>query len=627
MESNFFVFHITIILVAGLIAGWICKKFKASALIGYLVVGTIIGPGGLDLTGSKDLERALESAEAESVRLENAPRPETPPFEPESPVDEFGVEGAAVVEGVEFATAKDAESLKEAIQNDRFAFEATTEFGVLLLLFAIGIEFTFDKLTATARYMFLGGSIQMGLTIILSLFIVHFFGLTWTAGLVLGCVVSLSSTALVYRSMQDAGQADSKRAQATLGLLIFQDLALVPMLLLLPRLFGSESGDPSDYWFGNSWLDMGSKSAIFCALVVFSKILNAKYLTPKLAALHSNDLVILFAIVVLLGMCAAAQALGLTPALGALAAGVALGENRLTRQIDALVLPFREAFSAIFFISLGMLMDFSFVCERPVLCIFSLIAAISLKWLCSATALRVCGMDWRGAAAYGLSISQVGELAFMLMTVAYAAGALPETAYQTTLFVSVASLVITPNMVNLSLTKLFGMKPEPRESVKADSAISPELRAAINSKNGHSIIVGVGHIGGQLAEELTRRGKSVCLVDFNPVNLHPFAQLGLETVAGDGADEDVLQAAGIGRAELILVTVPRDDLALNVVRACRQLNPTAVILSRSRYRLNIQPLKRAGAETVLCEENNICDALVKMIADHYANAEPSASGV
>ncbi|MCF0233557.1 MAG: cation:proton antiporter, partial [Thermoguttaceae bacterium] len=347
------------------------------------------------------------------------------------------------------------------------------------------------------------------------------FGAPVVESLVLGCVLSLSSTALAYRSFQDLGQADTKRAQATLGVLIFQDLALVPMLLLLPKAYGSDAGNPEEWWFHNQWADMILKSLTFCGVAGVLKLANLKFFVSRLAALRSSDLTILFAITILLIMCATAQILGLTPALGALAAGVVLGENRLTRQIDALIMPFREAFSAIFFISLGMLMDFEYVLKYPVLCVIGIVGAVGLKAVCSSLALRICGMDWRGACAFGLSISQIGELAFTLLTAAYAANAISESKYNCMLFVSVASLVATPTMVKLSLTKLFGMQPESKTAAKSDQAISPELLAAINSKGGHVIIVGVGHIGGQIAEKLISLGKSVALVDMNPVNLHP----------------------------------------------------------------------------------------------------------
>ena len=647
--ANYFVLNITIILLSGLIAGWICKKLKASSLIGYLLVGALIGPGGLDLTGSGEVEKALESGR-ETVELTKESNAELAAREAAaaSASEEADEETLApldrrttIQENVELKRElaekthelAQSESRRVAEHNERelaeqygeireeqFALEAATEFGVLLLLFAIGIEFTFAQLASTAKYMFVGGALQMGSTIGLGVVACVAFKMGWTAGLALGSVVALSSTALVYKSLEDLGQADTKRAKATLGLLIFQDVALVPLLLVLPLVLGANDGEDVEYWFGNPWIDMTLKSIVFCAVVIFVKFANMRVVINMLANLRSNDMVILYAVVVLLGMCVLAGALGLTPALGALAAGVALGENRLTHQIDALILPFREAFSAMFFISLGMMTDFSYVFHHPFICFFALIGAVAFKAFCATLALRACGMDSKGALAFGTSIAQIGELAFMLLTVAYDAKAIDSTAYNTMLFVSVASLVLTPNMIKIAMTK-FGMPPESREASGADVDVDPKLREAISSAFGHAIIVGAGHIGQTLANDLISRGMSVCLVDFNPVNLHSFKQNGIPTVAGDGANYDVLRQAGIGRAKVIFVTVPRDDLALNVVKSAKAMNPSAVVASRARYRLNISQLERAGSSLVLCEENYVADELVKLLADYFGSNE------
>lgn len=645
--NEYVVLYVAIILISGFVAGVLCKYLKASPLIGYLLVGALIGPGCLDLTNVRTYEQIVSSASL------HRNQPNKPDETSATPPENASVNHADDPWQTEVASYSDTTSLTQeneelrrelALKNEELANHATlvpssfeeeskktrskieeshnalegiTELGVLLLLFSIGIEFTFAQLTATAKYMFVGGTIQMGVTIGLSILICIFFKLGWVAGLALGSVVALSSTALVYKSLGDLGQADTKRAKATLGLLIFQDVALVPLLLILPIVLhsGEQPSDNASFWFGNPWIDMALKSLAFCLIVLLLKFASRATIIPRLAALRSNDIVILYAAVVLMGMCVVAHALGLTEALGALAAGVILGENRLTHQIDALVLPFREAFSAMFFISLGMLTDFSYVFHHPLVCFLALLGAIVFKAACATLALRVCGMDKRGALAYGVSISQIGELAFMLLGVGYAAKAFDEQTYNTMLFVSVASLVLTPNMVKLAMTK-FGMPPEAAEVSKADELVSPELIRAIGNSKGHAIIIGAGPIGQGLANALIAAQRSVCVVDFNPVNLQPFRQNNVATVTGDGADYEILRQAGIGHAELVFVTTPRDDLTLGVVRAVRALKPTAAIAARTRYRVNVAPLERAGARIVLCEENAIAEDMLKLINDH-----------
>ncbi len=647
--NEYFTVNIAIILISGFIAGTICKYLKASPLIGYLLVGALIGPGCLDLTKIREYERTLESVE-QNVELEQESRknseearekrardraetisrrierPSTLAQENvelrrelatvERELEEQRGRSALLANSVEGDDAKKLARMREG----RYALESATEFGVLLLLFSIGIEFTFARLAATAKYMLVGGAIQMGATIGVGMLLCAAFKMNWIAGLAIGSVLALSSTALVYKSLGDLGQADTKRAQATLGLLIFQDIALVPLLLILPIVLGGDGEDGAASWgFSNPWLDMTFKSILFCVAVVVLKFVNRTIVTPRLAALRSSDLVVLYAIVILLLMCILAEVLGLTEALGALAAGVILGENRLTHQIDALVLPFREAFSAMFFISLGMLTDFAYVFSQPLICLATLVGAVAFKACCATLALRVCGMDKRGARAYGICISQVGELAFMILSVAYAAGAIEDGAYNTMLFVSVASLVLTPNMVKFAITKT-GMPAEVADASKSDEELSPQLIRAIANSEGHGIVVGAGPIGQTLAHALLKAKRSVCVVDFNPVNLQPFSQNGTPTVAGDGADHEILRRAGIGHAKLVFVTTPLDELTIGVVKSARALNPTAEIVARTRYRINVAPLQRAGAGFVLCEENAIAEDMLKLIEDHVENA-------
>ena len=265
--NEYFIVNIAIILVSGFIAGTICKYLKASPLIGYLLVGALIGPGCLDLTNVREYERTLESVE-QSVVLEEKTRQNSEEalekrshnraeaisnrFERPSTLAQENVELRRELATVERELAEqrgrttrpadsvdneNAEQLAR-MREGRYALESATEFGVLLLLFSIGIEFTFAQLAATAKYMFVGGAIQMGLTIGVGILVCILFKMNWIAGLAIGSVLALSSTALVYKSLGDLGQADTKRAQATLGLLIFQDIALVPLLLILPIVLG-----------------------------------------------------------------------------------------------------------------------------------------------------------------------------------------------------------------------------------------------------------------------------------------------------------------------------------------------------------------------------------------------------
>ena len=575
-------FHLTVILFAGFIVGWICKRLNISLLIGYMVVGAIIGQDCFGLIGSNITSKSVEISRIKQEVNKN--------------VDATTAEEIVV-------ETKDEQM--EII--DKTIMECIAEFGVLLLLFAIGVEFTLDKMAAMSKYMFVGGALQMSLTGVPTALFFHFLvGWGWGISILVGFVFSLSSTALAYKSLQDEGVAASHRAKGTLGVLLFQDIALVPMLLLIPVLSGESSPDVK-YWIG-----MAIKTVIFCLIVIVGKIFMMKYLAAKLAKMRAKQLLIALVLALLMGLCSLAVLFGLTPALGALAAGIVLGENRLTSQIEALFEPFSESFSAMFFISLGMLMDFHILQTHPWLCFGSLIAVILLKTIAAGCSLKICGFKNRSAIGYGLCMAQVGELAFMLLMVASEKNMINDVPYHVILFLSVASMVITPHLVKTGVW-ISRSDVEPSDDVQGKSPIQHALDSG---SLDHVIVIGVGHIGTLLAARLETMGKVVSVIDYSPINIYRFAQEGITAISGDAAKPDVLTKAGIEKASAVFVTIPDDMIALDIVRACRDMNPESSILCRVRYNLNIKLLQRAGADMVVCEETTVCNALLKLVSGY-----------
>lgn len=554
---------------------------NVSLLIGYMLVGAIIGQDCFGLIGSNITTKSVEISKIKQ---------EVQKFDA-STAEEIVVE------------TKDEQM--EVI--DKTIMECIAQFGVLLLLFSIGMEFTLDKMAAMSKYMFVGGTLQMSLTgIPTALFFHYLVGWGWGISILVGFVFSLSSTALAYKSLQDEGVAASHRAKGTLGVLLFQDVALVPMLLLVPVLSGESSPDVK-YWIG-----MALKTILFCLIVILGKIYMMKHLASKLAKMRAKELLIALVLALLMGLCSLAVLLGLTPALGALAAGIVLGENRLTSQIEALFMPFSESFSAMFFISLGMLMDFHILQTNPVLCFGSLIAVILLKMIAAGCALKFCGFKNRSAIGYGLCMAQVGELAFMLLMVASEKNMINDVPYHVILFMSVASMVITPHLVKIGV---WISKPdvEPSDDIQGKSPIQQALDSGSLDQ---VIVIGVGHIGTLLAARLETMGKVVSVIDYSPINIYRFAQEGITAISGDATKPDILTKAGIEKASAVFVTIPDDMIAMDIVRACHDMNPDCSILCRVRYNLNIKLLQRAGADMVVCEETTVCNALLKLVSGY-----------
>ena len=531
------VFDLLLILAAGLLSGVICKRLGTSMLVGYLVVGALIGGGGLGLVaGEKGDLRHL------------------------------------------------------------------AEIGALLLLFAIGIEFSLGELARLSRFFFVGGSVQMVLVAVPVAGVAYLAGMPTGAAVLVGAAAAFSSTVLVFRALEEWGQTASAHGRRAVGVLLFQDVALVPLMLVVPMLTGEGSGP------GLGGLAVvGAKAVGFAVLVLAARAAIRRWIVPSLSGLRSIALVVLFALTVLVGAGLGAHVAGLPPALGAFAAGLALSGNRLTAQIDALILPYRETFAAVFFVGLGTFMRFDVFSQwGTALAALAVLAGVFvLKTGAATLALRLVRLRWAAAFGMGLGLSQMGEFAFVLLAEARHAEVVDPQTHNLMLFVALVTLVATPQLLKIGLRCCGGL---PGEEPAAEAHAAPP-RETVRS----AVVVGLGPIGRQAASGLETRGVDVCLVDLNPVNLHPYAQQGFHTVTGDAADPAVLRRAGALQCRLAVVTVPDDRTAAQTVRALRTLNRACRILVRCRYQSSAAPIRRAGADAVISEEAEAAGALLRLL--------------
>lgn len=537
-EVSDFVKDLLIILSAGLLAGIICRKLKLSALIGYLVVGSMIGVGGLNWIPAEDHQ-----------------------------------------------------------------MELLAETGALFLLFAVGIEFSRSELAKLGKYLISAGPIQMVAVAVPLTFVAHGLGLEWNAAILAGCAGALSSTVLVFRALIEIGQTATPHGLRALGVLLFQDIALVPLLLLVPLLIGG--GEPPTTL---DYVELGLKSLLFIAMVVIVRSLLHRFVIAMMAELRSVEIVVLFALVVLGGTCWGAYQLGLPPAIGALAAGVSLSGTRLTKQIDTILLPYRETFAAVFFVTLGTLLRPAAFLDEPVLLTVGLLGMLILKALGATLALRVSGLNWKAAFGMGLGLAQLGEFSFLLVSKGVNEGIISHDDYNRMLFIALGTLTLTPLLLKLGLKWTNPDDVVANEKVRTTVARGDKRRA---------IVIGIGPIGRQLANRLNNLGVELVLIDLSPINLHPFAQQGISTLAGDARDAAVLEKAQIDQSGLVVVAIPTDDLALQVLRNVRKVNRNVTILVRCRFEASIGQLAGAGATHVVSEEHEASGPLMRWCESHF----------
>lgn len=542
-EVKEFVKDLLIILGAGLSAGVVCRKLKLSLLIGYLVVGSVIGVGGLNWIPAEDHQ-----------------------------------------------------------------MELLAETGALFLLFAVGIEFSRSELAKLGKYLVSAGPIQMLAVAVPLTLVARWMGMEWNAAILAGSAGALSSTVLVFRALIEIGQTATPHGLRALGVLLFQDIALVPLLLLVPLLIGGEKPPTLlDY------AELGLKSLLFIAMVIIVRSLLHRFVIAMMAELRSVEIVVLFALCVLGGTCWGAYQLGLPPAIGALAAGVSLSGTRLTKQIDTILLPYRETFAAVFFVTLGTLLRPAAFFDEPVLLTLGLIGMLTLKSLAAAIALKVSGLNWKAALGMGLGLAQLGEFSFLLVSKGVNAGIISDNDYNRMLFIALGTLILTPLLLKLGL-----------RWTSNDVAITKVMTRTSSIERGdkrRAVVIGIGPIGRQLANRLNNLGIELVLIDLSPINLHPFAQQGISTLAGDARDASVLEKAQIDRSGLVVVAIPTDDLALQVLRNVRKVNRQVTILVRCRFEASIGQLTGAGATHVVSEEHEASGPLLRWCENHFESLE------
>lgn len=639
-------YNLMVILIAGLIAGMISKRFGIPMVIGYLLAGALIGEGGIPgilinvaqmpnyervrrLTESVALESQVRIEQEERVSSENRPSAPTPPVpavEPAKPTKlvesakpapsaestdlavspEGSPEGGVVDDtAVEIIEGTAEEKLHEVIESEQFQtamIDELAHLGALFLLFSIGIHFAPSALLKMKKFLFVGGPLQMLGVIVPVVAISYLWSGDWKIGFLIGCAASLSSTVLVFKSLEEYGQAASPFGLRAVAILLFQDMAIAPILLLMPLLFTA----PGSVGAGEQIVSLLTKAFFFVAIIVGIRFLFTRSGIVVLQQLRSVELTVLFTVVLLFGVCLIARQLALPSALGAFAAGVALSETRLTHQISALTVPFRETFSAIFFVSLGALFNIRVLFSDPLPTLGLFAGMMVLKTAAGGVAFRILGLSKLPAVALGLGIAQLGELSFIVLQEGSFKTDHP-LLYQQMLFVALLSIILTPLFLRIALYFIRKTGYAENYAPRHETILAP------GEGKRTALIIGLGPIGRRMTSFLEISGVDVCLLDMNPVNLQPYAQEGFRTVSGDATENGTLKKALVDKVRLVVVTIPDDSLAPDVVAAVRRINRDCSIVARCRYTGTVAALKSAGADIIVCEESEAGNRLVSAL--------------
>ena len=521
-------------LLAAVLGVVVCRSFKLPPMLGYLAVGVVIGPNAL-------------------------------------------------------AVAKNADGVRHL-----------GEFGVVFLMFVIGLEFNLAKLRAMRNHVFGLGFFQVLLTMLgataaamaLAFLAPKLWGMSWQTALALSSALAMSSTAIVVKLMTERLEMESEHGKRVMGVLLFQDLAVVPLLVLIPAL-----GATGEALFDTLWV-AALKAALLITLLLVGGPHVIRWWLTLVARRKSEELFVLNLLLITLGLAWLTELAGLSLALGAFIAGMLISETQFKQQVETDIRPFHDVLLGLFFISIGMMLDWRLVLERWPLVLLLVTLPVLFKAAVVTGLARALGATAGVSMRTGLYLAQAGEFGFVLLTLAQSNALVPPALLNPILASMVLSMLATPFIILYS--NQLVMKLVSSEWLQQSLQMTTIARKSINV-NKHVIICGFGRCGQNLARMLELEGIPYMALDLDPDRVRQAAAAGDSVVFGDAARLQALMAAGLARASAVVITYLEVPAAMKVLAHVRAHAPKVPVIVRTQDDHDLEALQQAGATEVVPE--------------------------
>ena len=474
---------------------------------------------------------------------------------------------------------------------DQVDYEHFAELGIVFLLFTLGLEFSLPKLVAMRHLVLAVGSLQVGISLLLFMLVAVFFGQSLGSAFVIGGILALSSTAIVIRQLSETGAMKRKSGQLAVAVLLFQDVAVVPLLIITPML--SDNGESSMLF------------ALMLALVKGVFVVGllwfiGKWLLPRvfnlIARVRTDELFVLTTILVTLLASTLTQWFGLSMALGAFLAGMMLGESQYKHQLEADIRPYRDILLGLFFVTVGMKLDMGVLFSSPVQIISLMVSFMLIKILVIRFLAVRAGESAKDAWASGIMLSQMGEFGFVLIALANQMSLLPMDTASVLLGCGVLSMAMTPYMINNArrwsvwLSHDIQMNTRELEHLPEDKVLTD-----------HVIICGFGRIGQTVSRFLKQEDIDFVAIDIDPLRVSTSRDAGENILFGSSRQAELLHAAHLDKAKLVVIAFGEDKQSIEVIQKVRSMSADVPILVRTRNDDQLDQLQQAGANEVVPE--------------------------
>lgn len=474
--------------------------------------------------------------------------------------------------------------------------QLVAEFGVAFLMFALGVQFSLRELAHVRGLAVVGGSAQILLTMALGLPVGRALGLGGGESVYLGALMALSSTMVALKILESRGELETLHGRAAVGILIVQDVAVVPLMILLPAATGAEGG---------GLLAIGEAAGKAALLLVAAYFLGTRlvpWLLFRVAATNSRELFVLTIVAVAVGFAVGSSYLGLSVAFGAFLAGLIVSESEFSYRTLAEVLPLRDVFATIFFVAMGMLIDASFILDHVDQVAVIAGALLVGKLVIILLVVQAGGLRGKAAVMTAGVLAQAGEFSFILARVGIDEGVIDADLNSAFLGAAMVSIILNPVLLRLAPTLLRVLRMIPGSGPLFTEPVRAYTGDDTEALRRHVVICGHGDSGRELAEAVMRRGFRCLVVDLNPYVISDLRRRQVPCVYGDASQPEVLQQCHLDSAQVLAVTVPELVAAQLTVANARAINPRLDIIARAGGPESHTVLKQAGAAEVVHPE-------------------------
>lgn len=471
-------------------------------------------------------------------------------------------------------------------------YDHFAEMGIVFLLFTLGLEFSLPKLISMRHLVFSVGGLQVLISLFAFTSIAMLFGQGFASAFVIGGILSLSSTAIVIRQLSESGSMKRKSGQLAVAILLFQDIAVVPLLIIFPML-AQDAGFSMPYELS---------FALFKGILVVTLLmLTGKWLLPRLfnliAQVRTDELFVLTTLLVTLVASALTQWFGLSMALGAFLAGMMLGESQYKHQLEADIRPYRDILLGLFFITVGMKLNIQYLIDYPLLIVGVMFGFMAIKILIIKMLAVSVGERAKDGFASGIMLAQMGEFGFVLIALANQVNVLPAQTASILLGAGILSMALTPYMVNHARAWSLMLTNEEQGNGHETLQTLPDNKELEN----HVIICGFGRIGQTVSRFLKQDNIPFVAIDIDPLRTTKARAAGENILFGSSRQSELLHAAHLSKAKLVVIAFGEDKQSIEVIQKVRSLSPDVPILVRTRNDDQLEALKAAGANEVVPE--------------------------